>query len=147
MTGRDFVRAQVRLRDKYICQDCGARRTPESVRRHNSKMASLKGKVKMFDVHHLKGLCGQKSRGYDPVCDMQLVVTLCHQCHYNRHDRSDRLNNVCLEFTERNLKILKLREQEKRNFREIGQRFGITPERARQIYQRVIHKRVSTALV
>jgi len=69
ITGRDRNREYVRIRDKHTCQDC--------------KKIWVK-KTRRFDVHHLNGLCGKKSKGYDCVKDMQGLVTLCHKCHYNR---------------------------------------------------------------
>lgn len=68
-SGRDVVREQVRIRDNHTCQDC------KKIWREGNRR---------FDVHHLNGLCGKKSRGYDTVQDMEGLVTLCHKCHYNR---------------------------------------------------------------
>lgn len=67
--GRERVRYLVRMRDNFTCQDCG--RVWQDGERH-------------FDVHHLNGLCGKKSRGYDRKEDMEGLITLCHKCHYNR---------------------------------------------------------------
>lgn len=71
--GRERVRELVRARDNYTCQSC--------------KKVWVKGS-RRFDVHHLKGLCGKKSRGYDRVSEMGGLITLCHKCHYDRHDFS-----------------------------------------------------------
>lgn len=73
--GRDMVRFIVRRRDNFTCQDCGKVRTP--------KMSKKLGK-RQFDVHHLNGLCGKKSRGYDKISEIDTLITLCHKCHYNR---------------------------------------------------------------
>lgn len=82
--GREHVRTLVRIRDKFTCQDCKSVRLPKEIRDHNSKIAGLKGRVKNFDVHHINGLCGKKSSGYDRVGEMDGLVTLCHECHFNR---------------------------------------------------------------
>lgn len=79
--GRGRTRMLVRMRDNFTCKDCGAVRTPE--------MAKKEGK-RLFDVHHLNGLCGKKSRGYDKEEDMDGLVTLCHKCHFNRPEHSGR---------------------------------------------------------
>lgn len=67
--GRDRNREMVRIRDNYTCQDC-SKKWIEGTRR--------------FDVHHLNGLCGKKSRGYDSVSSLETMITLCHKCHFNR---------------------------------------------------------------
>ena len=79
MGGRGHNRMRVRERDNFTCQDCGEIRTPET--------ATKQGK-RLFDVHHLNGLCGKKSKGYDTVSELGVLITLCHKCHYNRHDFS-----------------------------------------------------------
>jgi len=75
--GRDGIREQVRNRDNYICQSCGKQ---------------WKKGQRRFDIHHLNGQCGKKSRRYDKKKDMDNLITLCHKCHYGRHDFSKRLN-------------------------------------------------------
>lgn len=82
--GRGRARMLVRMRDNFTCQDCGAVRMPEEVEEHNSKMATLKGRKRLFDVHHTHGQCGKNSLGYDSTKDLTKMVTLCHKCHYNR---------------------------------------------------------------
>src|SRR3990167_4277861 len=67
-TGRDYVRYLVRLRDKNICQKCGK---------------IWKVGARAFDVHHLGGLCGKKSKGYDHIDDIPNLITYCHKCHLN----------------------------------------------------------------
>ncbi len=88
--GREGVRALARARDGHSCQSCGLRRTPDDVRFHNSKIKGLKGKIHSLDVHHLDGICGKKSVGYDKVEDLHKLITLCHKCHYARHDFSEK---------------------------------------------------------
>lgn len=75
--GRGRTRMLVRKRDDFTCQLCRDRRTPEQAKEHGKRL---------FDVHHLNGMCGKKSRGYDRVKDMSGLITLCHKCHFNRHD-------------------------------------------------------------
>lgn len=68
LEGQDWVREIARIRDKHTCQKCfkvwckGSRR---------------------FDVHHLNGNCGKKSRSYDKLKDIDSLTTLCHKCHLN----------------------------------------------------------------
>ena len=69
MEGRDYTRELVRIRDKHTCKDCGKK--------------WVVGK-RRFDIHHLKGLCGKKSKGYDNVNKIKYLITLCHKCHFNR---------------------------------------------------------------
>ncbi len=77
--GRDRTRNLVRIRDKFTCQECGLVRTP--------KMCKISSK-RNLDIHHLNGMCGKKSKGYDKVSEMNGLITLCHKCHFNRHDWS-----------------------------------------------------------
>lgn len=73
--GRDRTRELVRKRDNFTCQDC-------------KKVWEIG--MRRFDVHHLNGLCGKKSRGYDKVSDMKGLITLCHKCHFNRPEHAQR---------------------------------------------------------
>lgn len=73
--GRERVRMLVRKRDDFKCQDCGKR---------------WKDGERSFDVHHLNGLCGKKSRGYDSIKDMDILITLCHKCHFNRPEHKSK---------------------------------------------------------
>lgn len=82
--GRDLVRFLVRLRDNFTCQDCGLVKNDNEIKVLNSKKKGLKGKIKSLDVHHLNGLCGKKSKGYDKMTEIPNLITLCHKCHYNR---------------------------------------------------------------
>lgn len=84
--GREHTRMKVRERDNWTCKDCGFIRTPNEVKKHNSLQQTLKGKIKSLDVHHLNGQCGLKTLLYDRVSEMGGLITLCHRCHYNRHD-------------------------------------------------------------
>lgn len=76
LSGRERVRYLVRLRDEFTCQECDRKWTPGE---------------RMFDVHHLRGLCGKKSKGYDKMKERCQLITLCHKCHFARHDHSSRL--------------------------------------------------------
>ena len=84
ISGRDRNRMKVRISQDFTCKDCGKRRSPEEVSKHNKKISGLKGKIKLFDIHHSEGLCGKKSKGYDRIEDMSKLIVLCHKCHYNR---------------------------------------------------------------
>lgn len=84
--GRRRTRLSVLIRDNFTCVDCGDVRTYEEVLSHNTKIIGLKGKMKLHDVHHINGLCGKKSIGYDSIKDLSGLITLCHKCHFNRHD-------------------------------------------------------------
>lgn len=84
--GRGLVRLIARVRDKFTCQDCGFMRTQRQVDNYNAKHG--KGKMKSLDIHHLDGECGEKTKKYEAVTSLPKLVTLCHQCHFNRHDFS-----------------------------------------------------------
>lgn len=73
--GRDLIRERVRVKDKHTCQDC---------------KRVWDGKERRFDVHHLGGQCGKKSRGYDRLSEMEGLITLCHRCHFNRPEHTSR---------------------------------------------------------
>ena len=88
LEGRERARALVRIRDNFTCQDCGLVRTAEEVASYNKKQKTLKGKLKSLDVHHLGGMCGKNSRGYDRIEDVPNMITLCHKCHYNRPEHN-----------------------------------------------------------
>lgn len=72
-SGRDLTREMARIRDKHTCRGCGKK---------------WKSGSRAFDVHHLNGLCGKKSHKYDRVSEIGGLITLCHKCHFNRHDFS-----------------------------------------------------------
>ena len=78
VSGRDLIREKVRRRDKHTCQDC--------------KKVWGRG-MRRFDIHHLNGLCGKKSRKYDRVSEMDNLITLCHKCHFNRPEHPHRTKN------------------------------------------------------
>ncbi len=74
--GRDLVRGVVRGRDNNTCQSCGFK-------------WKLGMDRKRLDVHHLEGMCGKKSKGYDSIySDLSKLITVCHKCHYNLHDHA-----------------------------------------------------------
>ena len=66
--GTAFTREIVRKRDNYTCQKCGK---------------VWDGIERRFDVHHLNGICGKKSKSYDRLSDIKGLITLCHRCHLN----------------------------------------------------------------
>ena len=79
--GRGRTRMLVRLRDEFTCQVCKSIRTPEMI----------VGKIRLYDIHHLNGMCGKKSRGYDRLSEMDGLITLCHRCHFNHPEHSQKL--------------------------------------------------------
>ena len=68
LMGRDFVRVLARFRDDWICQGCGKK---------------WEFGQRRFDLHHIDGNCGIKSRKYDKIEDLDILITLCHRCHLN----------------------------------------------------------------
>jgi len=84
LKGRERGRMLVRLRDQFKCRGCGAQRTIRQALKLRAKGES----AKLFDVHHLDGLCGKKSTGYDSPKNISRLITLCHKCHYNHHEFS-----------------------------------------------------------
>lgn len=66
--GADRTRELARIRDDHTCQACK--------RKWN-------GIERRFDIHHLNGICGKRSRSYDKVEEMNGLITLCHKCHLN----------------------------------------------------------------
>lgn len=81
LTGTDYTRELVRQRDSFTCQDCGKK---------------WKKGTRRFDIHHINGLCGKKSKAYDKVSEMDGLITLCHKCHFNRPEHaSKKLKSKC----------------------------------------------------
>lgn len=76
--GRDRTREIVRMRDNHTCQDCG--------------YVWQQG-TRRLDIHHLNGLCGMRSKEYDRIDDVGGLITLCHKCHYNHEEFSQKLVN------------------------------------------------------
>lgn len=76
LTGRDYVRFLVRKRDNFKCKKC--------------KTKWNKGN-RQFDVHHLNGLCGKKSKAYDKITEIDGLITLCHRCHLNLHSVREKM--------------------------------------------------------
>jgi len=79
LQGISFTREKARIRDNQTCQDCGK----------NWKCGERK-----FDIHHLNGLCGKKSKKYDRISDIDSLITLCHKCHFNRYDHTFSKKNL-----------------------------------------------------
>jgi hypothetical protein len=73
LAGRDYIRELVRIRDNHTCQTC------KRIWNKNERR---------FDVHHLGGLCGKKSRLCDSKKDMDGLITLCHKCHFNHPEHT-----------------------------------------------------------
>lgn len=122
--GREFTRFKVRERDNFTCAEC--KRKWKNGERH-------------FDVHHTNGLCGKKSRGYDRLKDMPVLITLCHDCHYSRHDFKGKLGAPRKQVTiERDRRIYILRKQEGLTFDALGKLAGISQPAAVRAYYRAV---------
>lgn len=119
MKGRDLNREKARIRDNHTCQDCGK--------------VWIEGQ-RRFDVHHLNGLCGKKSRGYDK--SIEGLTTLCHKCHFNRPEHKQRGKEYIVKNRIIRIKsyssIVKMRKR-RYSLREIGKRYGVTKQRIHQI--------------
>lgn len=131
ITGRDRTRYLVRKRDNFTCLDCGKKWNDG---RH-------------FDVHHISGLCGKKSRSYDKVSEMDGLITLCHKCHYNRPEhrcksieyREKSISNYYGDpmkieaYLLRNYTIFYLAKNKKMKSVDIAKKYGMTKQRVSQI--------------
>lgn len=126
ITGRDLVREKVRQRDDYTCQDCGSIRTPKSCIKFNKKN---------FDVHHINGLCGKRTKGYDRLSEMSGLITLCHKCHYNRHDKSDSLKKMATKNITRDKKIVSLISGGLKQ-KDVAVKYDMSHQRVSQIFQK-----------
>ena len=73
LSGRDYIREQIRIRDNRTCQTC--------------RKVWIFG-TRRFDIHHLGGLCGKKSKRYDKYDDEAVLITLCHKCHFNHPEHT-----------------------------------------------------------
>jgi len=71
--GRERNREIIRYLYDYTCQTCG--RVWEEGQRS-------------FDVHHLGGMCGKKTRSYDSLDDIDTLLPLCHKCHFNHPEHT-----------------------------------------------------------
>ena len=106
--GPERTRMLVRIRDKFKCRKCGTEK---------------KGK-RSLDIHHLGGLCGKKSRGYDKVSTISKLITLCHKCHFNYSSHSKRFGRRILK-PEHVAQIKELRNEGK-SFDAIARVFGVS---------------------
>ena len=69
LTGRDYARELIRIKKGRMCAKCKKK---------------WKYGERRFDIHHLQGNCGVKTKQYDRVDDIGLKV-LCHACHLGLH--------------------------------------------------------------
>lgn len=106
--GRGRTRLAVRLRDKNRCRDCKRKWT---------------GGERQFDIHHINGECGNRSRNYDRMSDLSSLITLCHRCHYHRHDFAGMGRNGRTRIFDRSL-AMKLRKQGM-TYDEIARKLGV----------------------
>ena len=74
------TRELARIRDKHTCQnkECGK---------------EWKLGERSFDIHHLNGDCGKKSRSYDRLDSLGNLITLCHKCHMNLEEVKEKIRN------------------------------------------------------
>lgn len=78
-------------------------------------------------------------RGYDRISEIPNLITLCHKCHYNRHDRSQKINELGENKKEkRNLEIVKMLNNRYKS-KEIAEKFGISRQRVEKIYKSYQH--------
>lgn len=131
--GRERTRMMVRIRDNFICKDCGDERTPKQAKEL---------KKRLFDIHHLNGLCGKKSRGYDKISEIDGLVTLCHKCHFNRPEHTSQIKKPKRP-SKRDLYIYKIRHEQDLSFRKIGILYSLSHQRVSQIVTRIENYRSS----
>lgn len=84
LIGIGRTRFFVRLRDNFTCQTCGIYRPPSTAKQKTHR--------RQLDCHHINGKCGKLSRAYEKMDAIPDMITLCHRCHFQRHDHSKRLN-------------------------------------------------------
>lgn len=124
--GREHTRSLVRIRDKNTCQIC---------------FKKWKLGQRKFDVHHLNGQCGKKSRGYDKVAEIDGLVTLCHKCHVSLDSVREKMkegylkNNeaIVAENRKRYAFIIEMRKR-RLTYKAIGEMVGVSRQRIQQIY-------------
>jgi hypothetical protein len=133
-TGRERTRMKVRIRDNFTCQDCGKRRTPEDLWKMNSGIKGILGRKKLFDVHHINGDCGKKSKSYESADVIDGLITLCHKCHYNRPEHRCQSEDYgqFLNTKKRNIKMKKLASIGV-PLSVLGKKYKITRQRVSQI--------------
>jgi len=71
--GRERNREIIRYLYDYTCQTCGK---------------IWEEGERSLDIHHLGGLCGKKTRGYDSLDDFDILLPLCHKCHFNHPEHT-----------------------------------------------------------
>lgn len=79
--GRERTRELRRIRDNHTCQNPECAKVWEPGQRR-------------FDIHHLNGICGKRSRSYDAVSELDGLITLCHDCHFKRDDHSSNVRRL-----------------------------------------------------
>lgn len=118
--GRELTRYKVRERDSFTCQSCGK---------------AWKEGSRHFDVHHLNGLCGTKSRGYDKSAQsvIDTLITLCHKCHFNRHDWAGKKKLQKTTLIERNTRIRQIYSMGETKQSELAKQYKVSRQRIFQI--------------
>ena len=124
--GRDATREIVRIRDNRTCQLCGK---------------PWQFGERRFDVHHLNGLCGKKSKQYDKLENMDGLVTLCHKCHLSMDSVREKMGGSRKsdsEQIERYQKIRKIKwfEAGYRTNKAVAEIIGLSKTSVKQILRK-----------
>ena len=136
LTGRDRTRMIVRIRDNFTCQDCKSIRYPKQAKKENKRL---------YDIHHLNGLCGKKSHSYDRLSEISGLITLCHKCHFNRPEHKCMskvfkenfihkivINGKIITYNQRN-KEIKLMVKKGTSQTKAGEIYGLSKQRVSQL--------------
>lgn len=140
--GRDYVRELVRKRDRHTCQIAKIGKRSKKCKR------KWKEGMRRFDVHHINGLCGKKSRGYDRKEDMKGLITICHSCHMSLGHIYPRAKKRWGVLNGETAFIVEMR-QNGDSYDRIGRRFGVSAVSVRQHLIRVgmfVPKKLSTGV-
>lgn len=126
LSGRDLNREKVRILDNHTCRSCFKKWEPG---------------MRRFDIHHTKGLCGKKSRGYDKTSKRPFtkvnrsgLLTLCHRCHLANHVSTGRHSKRYAVSTEELRSAMKA---PKATYDSVGARFGMSQT---AVYRRLKRK-------
>ncbi len=88
--------------------------------------------MRRFDVHHLNGLCGKKSKGYDSPKDIGGLITYCHKCHLGNHVDKSKFRNKGGLPSAIDIKKAIFMKKKGKTLKEIGIFFGVSKQRIHQ---------------